>query len=384
MKMGYWQKKITRREFGKIILSGAIYSGLAALGLKISGCTRGKASVKIPGREAKYYHQLKDKIVQCTLCPNTCVIANWERAPCLVRENRDGKLFTLAHSNPCAVHVDPIEKKPLFHVLPGSTAFSLATAGCNFHCKNCQNWQISQYPPEETENLDFPPKRIVEEALARGSPIIAYTYSEPVIFYEYMFETAQLANQKGLINIFHSNGYIKKKPLKKLCCYLQAANIDLKGITPQFYDEVCFGELKPVQDALITLKEEGTHVEITNLIIPTLNDSESQIKKLCSWVYQNLGSEIPLHFSRFYPEYRLKNLPLTPLETLEKARNIALEKGHKFVYIGNVPGHEGENTYCPNCQKTLIKRFGYQILENNLIKGKCKFCGQIIPGIWKT
>ncbi len=359
----------------------AAFSPLTASTFFVAGCQRRKAQPS--SEEALYYKKLKNLIVQCTLCPNNCVIAEGERSPCLVRENYQGKLFTLAFGNPCAVHVDPVEKKPLFHVLPGEKAFSLATAGCNFHCKNCQNWQISQFPPEETQNLDYPPPKIVEGAKAMHCPIIAYTYSEPVIFYEYMLKTAEMAFEEKIINMMHSNGFINPQPLLSLIPYLQAANIDLKGMSPQFYDEICDGELTPVLKTLELLKENGVMVEITNLVIPSYNDSSTEIEKLVKWVHRNLGPDTPLHFSRFYPTYRLTNLYPTPIETLEKAREIALENGIFFAYIGNVPGHPGENTYCPDCQQVLIKRRGYTIEENNLKDGRCPDCQFQIPGIWR-
>ncbi len=300
-----------------------------------------------------------------------------------MRENREGKLYTLVFGNPCAVHIDPVEKKPLFHVLPASKAFSIATAGCNFHCKNCQNWEISQHPPEKTNNLSYSPQKVVEGALAMKCEVIAYTYTEPVVFYEYMLETAELASKKGIVNSMHTNAYIKEKPLRKLCSYLQAANVDLKSMSSPFYDEICDGELKPVLRSLEVLKEEGVHIEVTNLIIPDLNDSPEESKKLCEWIKRNLGEETPVHFSRFYPMYRLKNIPPTPIETLERARKIALDTGLLFAYIGNVPGHPGESTYCPRCGNVLIKRFGFTVEEYRLKKGACVYCNREIPGIWR-
>jgi pyruvate formate lyase activating enzyme len=278
--------------------------------------------------------------------------------------------------------VDPVEKKPFYHLLPASTSFSIATAGCNFRCKFCQNWEISQVPPEDTYNYELPPERVVELARKAGSRSIAYTYVEPTIFYEYMLDTAKLARKEGILNVCHSNGFINPVPLKELCKFLDAANVDLKGFTEDFYGGMAQGRLAPVLQTLKTLKSEGVHVEITNLVIPTQNDNPESVRKMCAWIKDELGADTPIHFSRFYPLYKLRNLPPTPVATLERNRKIALEVGLEHAYIGNVPGHEGEKTYCPRCKKMVIFRQGYSIGEVNLNKGKCKFCGKPISGIW--
>lgn len=290
--------------------------------------------------------------------------------------------------------MDPIEKKPFFHFLPQSKAFSIATAGCNLRCKFCQNWNIAQRPPEETQNYCLPPKDVVKLAKERNCDSIAYTYSEPVVFFEYMLETAKLAKEAGIKNVMHSAGYINEEPLRELCKYIDAANIDLKGFTEEYYQEVIGAgigaHLKPVLEALKIIKEEGIHLEITNLIVPTKNDNPKDIRKMCKWIRENLGPEVPLHFSRFWPQYQLRNLPPTPVKTLEMARRIAKEEGLKYVYIGNVPGHEGENTYCPRCNRLLIQRVGFHVLKNNIsytftggqAAGRCKFCGEKISGVW--
>lgn len=376
------KKTMTRRDFCRLTGQSLLLSGLVSCGLSLAGCSARSAGSTTAGRPAKYYRKVKGDIVQCTLCPTDCVITAGERGFCQVRENRNGRLETLVYGNPCAVHVDPIEKKPLFHVMPATTAFSIATAGCNFKCKQCQNWQISQVAPEKTANLDYPPERVVAEALAAGSSIIAYTYAEPVVFYEYMLDTAKLAKEKGLLNMMHTNAFIHPEPLQELAPYLDAVNVDLKAFTAQFYDKICEGELKPVLTALKAMEQSGVHLEITNLIIPTLNDTVSETRKLSRWIATELGAETPVHFSRFWPQYKLKNLPPTPVETLIKARKIAQDEGLKFAYIGNVPGQEGENTYCPGCGKLLIARVGYSVGENNVTQGRCKFCGRKIPGIW--
>jgi pyruvate formate lyase activating enzyme len=290
--------------------------------------------------------------------------------------------MTLAYGNPCAVHIDPIEKKPLLHFLPASRAFSLATAGCNLHCKNCQNWEISQRRPEETYNLYLPPEAAVAEAIRADCRSIAYTYSDPDVFFEYTMETALLAHQQGLKNVLVTAGYINPETQREFCQAVDAANVDLKGFTDDFYREICSASLQPVLDALMLYRQEGVWLEVTHLVIPTLNDDLAQIRRMCRWLRDNLGADVPLHFSRFHPRYQLKNLPPTPVETLEEARQTALEEGLRYVYVGNVPGHPGESTYCPNCGKTIVGRIGYSITELNLEDGRCRFCGQEIAGVW--
>ena len=334
-------------------------------------------------KEALYYQKLDNKNVQCQMCPRNCVIPPGKRGFCGVRENRDGILYTLSYGKTVAIHTDPIEKKPLFHFLPGTTAFSVATAGCKLRCKFCQNWEISQKRPEEVSYTYIEPQDLVRYARQDGSPTIAYTYTEPTIFYEYMLETAKLAHQQGFKNIMHSDGYINEEPLKQLAKYLDAANIDLKGFSEEYYAQLSEGTLEPVLKSLKILKKEGVWIEITNLVLPGYNDDPEMIKKMCLWIKDNLGTDTPLHFSRFFPMYKLVALNPTPMETLQQARKIALESGLKYVYIGNVGADPAENTYCPRCKKIVIKRAGYTILEVNLKDGKCKFCGEEIKGVWK-
>lgn len=370
----------TRRGFLK-------QSCLVGLGLGISpyllrslawaGTTEGRGL-----HEARFYQIVDDKTARCLLCPRKCILREGERSFCRVREVRSGKLWTLAYGNPCSANVDPVEKKPIFHMLPASKSYSIATAGCNLRCKFCQNWQISQSAPEQTRNYSLSPEEVVEKALETKSKSIAYTYSEPTIFYEYMIDTARLAKKKGIKGILVTAGYINEEPLKELCKYIDAANVDLKGFTDKYYIPVCQGEVKYVLETLRITQREGIWLEITNLIVPTLNDDMKTIKKMCQWLKETLGPEVPLHFSRFSPMYKLRNLHRTPVSTLERARNIALEVGLHYVYIGNVPGHEGENTYCPECKKLLIQRRGYSILQNNLKDGHCQYCGHKIPGVW--
>ncbi len=336
----------------------------------------------IKTRLSPYFTPLERGEIQCELCPHRCRVARGNRGRCRVRQNRDGKYYSLVYGTPCAVHLDPIEKKPFSHVLPGTTSFSLATAGCNLQCKFCQNWEISQAYPEDVYSTELPPELIVNKAKEIGARSVAYTYAEPTIFYEYMLDIASLAKKSGLLNVYHSNGFINPAPLKNLCKTLDAANIDLKGFTENFYRELCSAELAPVLETLKTLKQEKVHVEITNLVIPTKNDEMPAIKEMCLWIKKELGSDTPLHFSRFHPLYKLKTLPPTPVSTLDSAREVALSAGLEYVYVGNVPGHEGENTFCPKCKTKIIERTGYMVGEINVKAGKCKYCGKPIPGIW--
>jgi len=321
--------------------------------------------------------------VKCRLCPRGCVIAEGHRGECGVRENRGGVLHTLVFGNPCAVANDPIEKKPLFHFLPGTTALSIATAGCNLHCRYCQNWTISQVPPEKTENHDLPPQRVTATAREMQSPTIAYTYSEPTVFYEYMLSTARLGRKQGLRSVVITNGYVNPEPLRELCEEVDAIKIDLKGINEQFYEQVCFGTLQPVLDSIKLIHEMGVHLEIVNLVVPTLNDDEGELRELIRWVRDSVSPEIPLHFSRFYPMYQLTNLPPTPVETLNRAWDMAKEEGLHYAYVGNMPDHPGNHTYCPHCGQRIITRMGFWVVENHIQAGKCAYCGAPIYGIWE-
>lgn len=334
-------------------------------------------------KEAMYYEKMDETRMLCQLCPHECIIFPKKRGDCHNRINYNGKLYSIAYANPCAVHVDPIEKKPLFHFLPTSKAFSIATAGCNLSCMNCQNWNISQVGPEETRNYDLPPQKVVDRCINYNCDSIAYTYSEPIAFYEYTYDTSIIARQRGIKNIFISAGYIHEKPLRKISKYLDAANIDLKSFDDDIYKKLNAGSLQPVLNTLKTLKEEGVWIEITNLIVPSWTDDMNMIKKMCEWLAENGLDEAPLHFSRFTPRYKLKHLPVTPVSKMNQARKIAQQTGMKYVYVGNVPGHEGESTFCPECEKVLLKRRGFYILENNLDNNLCKYCGAKIAGVWQ-
>lgn len=330
-----------------------------------------------------YFAPIGSGAIRCLLCPRHCEVAPGERGYCEVRENQNGTYYSLVYGNPCAVHVDPIEKKPFFHVLPTTRSFSIATAGCNFDCKFCQNWEISQARPEQTRNVLLTPDQVVQWALRTGCASIASTYVEPTIFMEYMIDIARNTRRAGLLKVMHSNGFVEKPPLEDLVPFLDAACIDLKGIRDAYYREMTEGWLEPVLDTLKRLKEAGVHTEIVNLIIPGKNDSQADIADLCRWVRNELGSHIPIHFTRFYPRYKLQGLPPTPVATLERAHAIARQEGLHFAYVGNVPGHPAESTYCPRCQTLVIRRVGYRTQRVHFRDGRCSKCQTPIPGIWK-
>ena len=321
--------------------------------------------------------------VQCELCPKQCLIEPGQSGECRVRINIDGVLKTVVYSYPSSIHIDPIEKKPLFHFLPASKILSIATVGCNLHCRNCQNWEISQANPEESEAFYCPPARLVQLSRQYQCPSIAYTYTDPIIFYEYTLDTSKLAKENNIRGVLVTAGYINEEPWKDLLGYVDAANIDLKGMTEEFYRDICSGTLKPVLNALVVAKASGILVEVTNLIIPTLNDKPEDIRKLARWIRSNLGSETPLHFSRFFPHYKMRNLPPTSLKMLDTAREISMSEGLDYVYIGNILTKEGQNTYCPSCEVLLIERSGYTIVQNRLEEGLCPDCDKEIYGVWK-
>jgi pyruvate formate lyase activating enzyme len=374
---------VTKREF--LGLCGKSLCALAAAGMSARPrLVRAQAPRMglIKAKPSPYFTALDGGAIQCELCPRRCRVAKGKRGACRVRENRDGKYYSLVYGNPCAIQPDPIEKKPLFHVLPGTVAYSVATAGCNFQCKFCQNWAISQVGPEDLFNHDVSPESLVTLARNAGSRSVAYTYAEPTIFFEYMLDSAHQVRKAGLLNVYHSNGFISPEPLRQLCQVLDAANIDVKGFTESFYQDTCGGQLAPVLATLKALRRAGVHLEITTLIIPTRNDDLATLGEMCAWIRKELGPQTPVHFSRFYPLYKLTQLPPTPVTTLEKARAIAHAAGLEHVYIGNVPGHEAENTFCPRCNKAVVERTGFMVRGVHLKNGKCRFCGTPIPGIW--
>lgn len=327
------------------------------------------------------YWELINNTIKCKLCPHNCILTNGKTGICKVRVNIDNKLYTLAYGNLCAANIDPIEKKPLFHFLPSTKTFSIAINGCNFHCYNCQNWNISQSSPDDNVKITTP-QQIVESALKNNCKSISYTYTEPTIFYEFMLETAKLAKIHGLKNIIVSNGFINSEPLLELCKYIDAANIDLKCFDNNVYKKLTGGKLQPILETINTLHNNNVWLEITNLVIPDYTDDLNSIKKMCKWLYDNKLSEIPLHFSRFFPIYKLNESSPTPIEKLKEAMLIAKNEGITYVYIGNIHEQDSENTYCNICNKLLIKRIGFNVIENHIVDNKCKFCGNNINGIW--
>ncbi len=321
-------------------------------------------------------------LVQCELCPRACEIAPGGRGDCRVRVNLDGRLTALTYGFPCSLHIDPIEKKPVFHFLPGTPTLSLATVGCNLHCKNCQNWEISQRNPEEVEALELPPARLVELARQNQCPSLSFTYTDPVIYFEYTLDTCTAARAAGQKTILVTAGYINPDPARELFRVTDVARIDLKAMSEKFYREVCDATLKPVLATIVLARELKVLVEIVHLIVPTLNDSDADLKQLCEWVAANAGRDVPLHFSRFHPQHKLTHLPPTPVATLHRARDIARAAGLRYVYLGNILENDAANTYCPKCHKLLLARTGFSLLENRLRDGKCPDCATEIYGVW--
>lgn len=376
--------KINKREFLKC---GFLGSCACLLGLnKVNAVTRNIAGLKDElwkwSKESKYFIDTP-RGAKCLICPNECTIKEGDTGDCRSRVNHEGKVYSIAYGNPCSLHVDPIEKKPLYHFLPESKTFSLAVAGCNLACLNCQNWQISQVSPKDTRNYDLMPNEVYKQAKHYSCQSIAYTYSEPIAFYEYFYDSSKIAKQNGVKNVMVSAGYINEKPMRDVAKYIDAANIDLKSFDDDTYARLNGGSLQPVLDTLKILKEEGVWLEITNLIVPEWTDNLDMIKRMCDWLYKNGFEDYPLHFSRFTPLYKLTHLPSTPVSVLNKAREIAQDAGLKYIYIGNVPGSNAQNTYCPNCNKIAIERKGYRILQNNIVNGKCGNCNNSIAGLWE-
>ncbi len=329
------------------------------------------------------YEKVGNKKVQCNLCAHRCKINEGKKGICLVRENRDGILYTLVYGRTISQAIDPIEKKPLFNFYPGTTAYSIATVGCNFKCQFCQNWEISQMMRDKhlVMGNEASPESIVENAKRYGSKSIAYTYTEPTIFFEYAYDTAKLAHEADIKNVFVTNGYMTEEALKEINPYLDAANVDLKSFSDDFYRKLCGARLQPVLDTLKLMKKLGIWVEVTTLIIPSLNDSPDELGKIAKFIVNELGEETPWHISRFYPSYNLKDKPPTPIDTIHKAREIGLNEGLKYVYEGNVPDSKGESTYCPNCKNLVIKRWGYQITKKDIKDGICQHCSFKIDGV---
>jgi pyruvate formate lyase activating enzyme len=327
-------------------------------------------------------HKGGPPIVKCQLCARACILRPGERGKCQARINHNGELRSLVYGHPVSLHVDPIEKKPFYHFLPGSEAFSLATAGCPLRCKFCQNWQISQSRPEDFTSPYTPPAEIVRLTTTRRAPVIAFTYNEPTVFMEYLIDIASLAKKQKLRSVMVSCGYMNSAPLKEMCSILDAIKIDLKGYSETFYRNVCSAELRPVLDSIRQISKSSVHLELVNLVVPTLNDSDTMLSGLVHWIMGEIGPDVPIHFTRFHPDYQLLNLPPTPVATLERFRNYAMSQGIRYAYIGNVPNHPGNHTYCPQCGKAVIRRNSIFIEQMNLERGKCKFCGSALAGVW--
>ncbi|MDR4508257.1 MAG: AmmeMemoRadiSam system radical SAM enzyme [Candidatus Brocadiaceae bacterium] len=334
-------------------------------------------------KEAMFFEKRENNTVRCYLCRHHCIIGDGKKGICRVRENIGGILYSLVYGKLITENIDPIEKKPFYHFLPGTTSFSVATVGCNFKCLNCQNSDISQLPRDHEQIIgkNVSPEKIIEDALASNCESIAYTYTEPTIFFEYAYDIARIALANSIRNVFVTNGYITREALTVMQPYLHAANVDLKSFSQHTYKKLCGAQLEQVLDCIHTYKELGIWLEITTLIIPGVNDSESELMQIAKFI-KNVGPEIPWHVSRFYPRYRQTGTSPTPVKTLKMAREIGLEAGLRYVYEGNVPGEGGENTYCYHCGKILIKRYGYQIIENNITQSKCPECKVTIDGIY--
>ncbi|MBI5588285.1 MAG: AmmeMemoRadiSam system radical SAM enzyme [Deltaproteobacteria bacterium] len=333
-------------------------------------------------KEARLYSRAADRSVNCYLCSHRCRIAEGKRGICGVRENTGGVLYSLIYGKIIAENIDPVEKKPLFHFQPGSSSYSIATVGCNFRCLHCQNAEISQMPRDLKKILgeDASPEEVVSEALGTGCSSISYTYTEPTIFFEYAHDIGALAREKGLKNIFVTNGYMTRECLDEAKGMLDAANVDIKAFTDDFYRKVCGARLAPVLDSIEYMRTLGIWVEVTTLVIPTLNDSEDELRNIARWIYRT-DKAMPWHISAFHPTYRLTNVPRTPASILERAREIGLEEGLRYVYTGNIPGLKGESTYCYKCKEQLIDRFGFTVRKNLVRDSMCPKCGSVIDGV---
>lgn len=387
------RNKIDKRSFLAAGACGACALGVAGLvaggrgaGAQTTPDTgahigRGRKGL-IKTRRSPWFTSLENRRVRCDLCPRGCELAEGQRGRCRVRENRAGELYSLTFGNPALVQLDPVERKPFFHVLPGTRALSISTAGCNLACKFCEVWDMALVGPEEVYAYDLPPENVIEQAQEAGAHSISYAFGEPVVFYEYMDAVATQAREAGLLNLVHTAGTISDKPLRALCKTVDAVNVDLKSFNADFYRDVCDGRLEPVLNTLKVFREEGVHVEITHIVIPTLNDDRETARKMCAWIVDELGPDTPIHFARFYPLYKLANLPPTPVSTLDDLRRIARDQGLNFVYVARVTGHEGENTFCPACGEKVIRRMGFVVEDVNLNDGHCAECGAAIPGRW--
>ena len=374
----------SRREFLK---EGAVGAAALCVGLHLLGPRRASAQSAELGligrRRSPWFRQLDRRQVECTLCPRRCRISPGQRGHCRVRENIDGTGYTLVHGTPSLVQLGPVERMPFYHVLPGARALSVSTAGCPLECAFCEVWDMALVSPEEVYSYDLPPDQIVGHARSAGARAVSYAFGEPIAFLEFAVDTAVLARRAGLFNLVHTSAYINPEPLAAFAPLIDAANVDLKSFEPRFYRDVCGGALEPVLDSLLLLKAAGVHIEITTPIIPSLNDEPASIRRMARWIRDELGPDVPLHFARFYPLYKLSNLPPTPVSTLDRARAAALEEGLHYVYVARVTGHEGEKTYCPACAAVAVDRLGFIVEEIGIRHGRCVACGAPIAGRWE-
>ena len=329
-----------------------------------------------------FYKKKDGQDVQCLLCPRECVIPDGKRGFCRNRENRGGTLYTLVYGKPAVVDIGPIEKAPLYHFIPGHFRLCITCASCNLRCKHCQNWHLSQKSFEELNHYSYSPSEIVRQAKKQGLNSISFTYTEPTVYYEYLYDISVLAKEAGMKTSIVSNGHINREPLLKLLRVLDAVKIDLKGFSEEFYEKICSASMKPVLESLQTIKKENVWLEVVNLIIPTLNDDPKMINDMCRWIKENLGVDTPLHFTRFHPDYELTHLSPTPLSTLDQAYDIAKKNSLRYVYVGNVPGHAHNSTHCPFCNRKIIHRINFDVLKMNMVDGKCGLCGVFVPGRW--
>ncbi|UCF61825.1 MAG: AmmeMemoRadiSam system radical SAM enzyme [Anaerolineaceae bacterium] len=332
--------------------------------------------------EAMFYQQLGEETVQCQVCFRSCTVPEGGTGFCRNKVNIEGRYYTKVYGHPSALQIDPVEKEPHFHMLPGSLIFCTGTASCNNRCKFCQNWHLSQKSFEEIDHIPMSPQQTVEMAIGMGCHSVSFTYNEPTVFYEHMLDVSRIAKDEGLGTLFHTNGGMREEPLSALLEYMDAVTVDLKAFTPEFYREVSSSQLEPVLRTLHQIHQSDAHLEIVNLVVTTLNDDMDDIRRMCQWIRDSLSDEIPLHFTRFFPAYKLTSLPPTPIETLESAAQIADEEGLKYVYIGNVPGHVRNSTFCPECGKKIIERVHFSVTSLDIVEGQCRFCGYDIPGIW--
>jgi pyruvate formate lyase activating enzyme len=371
----YWTRRFLGGATGPDALSRASPTDLNS--------PRGKSAFKLSELvEAMHYEKLPNQAVRCNLCFRQCVIGHEKRGFCENRENREGTFYSLVFNRPCSLEIDPVEKEPLYHFFPGTTIFCLSTASCNYRCRFCHNWTISYRAPEEVFYEELSASDIVRQAKERGCPTISHTYAEPTVHYEYLLAVGKEARKQKLNFIYHTNLGIMPEPLKEILPTVSALSIDLKGFTQDYYQRMCNADLNWVLENLKIVREAGVYFELINLVLPTQNDDPKDIEKMCLWIKDNLGPDTPLHFSRFVPTQRFRELPYTPIETLDRCHSIARKAGLSFVYVGNVPGHAANSTYCPDCGKPLIRRYHFEVLENLVKDGQCPHCKRKLPGVW--